>query len=142
MKKYIKLSLVYAIAAMVGGVFYREFTKYLGYTERTMLGKLHTHLFVLGMMMFLLVAIFARLTEVEKEKPFRCFMVTYNVGLPLTVALMVVRGVTEVKGMALSRGLNAAISGVAGIGHVLIGVGIITLLIALLRAAKKQTQPA
>ena len=138
MKKYFKLSLIYAIAAMVGGVFYREFTKYLGYTGRTMLGKVHTHLFVLGMIMFLLVAIFARLTEVEKEKPFRCFMVSYNVGLPLTVVLMVVRGVTEVKGMALSKGLNATISGVAGIGHVLIGVGIITLLVAMLRAGKKE----
>ena len=142
MKKYFNLSLIYAIAAMVGGVFYREFTKYLGYTVRTMLGKVHTHLFVLGMIMFLLVAIFVRLTEVEKEKPFHWFMVTYNVGLPLTVALMVARGVIEVKGIALSRGLDAAISGMAGIGHLLIGVGIITLLIALKRAGKKLAQPA
>lgn len=27
MKKYLNLSLAYAIAAMAGGVFYREFTK-------------------------------------------------------------------------------------------------------------------
>ena len=28
MKKYLNLSLRYAICAMAGGVFYREFTKY------------------------------------------------------------------------------------------------------------------
>ena len=142
MKKYIKLAMIYAVAAMVGGVFYREFTKWNNFSENTMLGKVHTHLFVLGMIVFLLVAIFARLTAVEKEKPFRCFMITYNIGLPLTVKLMVARGVTEVKGIALSRGLDAAISGMAGIGHLLIGVGIITLLIALLRVGKKDAQTA
>ena len=30
MKKYLNLSLAYAIAAMAGGVFYREFTKWNG----------------------------------------------------------------------------------------------------------------
>ena len=30
MKKFLNLSLIYAIAAMAGGVFYREFTKFLG----------------------------------------------------------------------------------------------------------------
>lgn len=32
MKKYLNISLIYAIAAMVGGVFYREFTKWNGFT--------------------------------------------------------------------------------------------------------------
>ncbi|MEG2421782.1 MAG: DUF2871 family protein, partial [Oscillospiraceae bacterium] len=59
MKKYLNLSLIYAIAAMVGGVFYREFTKFNGYTGVTALGKVHTHLFLLGMVIFLLVALFA-----------------------------------------------------------------------------------
>lgn len=138
MKKYIKLSTIYAIAAMVGGVFYREFTKWNQFTGKTMLGKVHTHLFVLGMLVFLLVAIFARLTTVEKEKPFRCFMLTYNIGLPLMVVMMVLRGVLEVIAAPLSRGLDAAISGVAGIGHLLTGAGIIALLIALSRAAKTE----
>ena len=46
MKKYLNYSLVYAVAAMVGGVFYREFTKWNGYTGVTRLGKVHTHLFI------------------------------------------------------------------------------------------------
>ena len=49
MKKYLNISLGYAIAAMLGGVFYREFTKWNEFTGVTTLGKVHTHLFLLGM---------------------------------------------------------------------------------------------
>ena len=38
MKKYLNLSLVYAVAAMVGGVFYREFAKFNGFDDVTALG--------------------------------------------------------------------------------------------------------
>ena len=43
MKRYINISLAYAIAAMAGGVFYREFTKYNNFTGVTSLGKVHAH---------------------------------------------------------------------------------------------------
>ena len=49
MKRYINASLLYALLAMVGGVFYREFTKFNGFTARTSLGVVHTHYFLLGM---------------------------------------------------------------------------------------------
>ena len=59
MKKYLNTALIYAIAAMAGGVFYREFTKYNDFTGVTALGKVHPHLFLLGMLVFLIVALFA-----------------------------------------------------------------------------------
>ena len=92
MKKYLNISFAYAIAAMAGGVFYREFTKFNGYTGVTALGKVHTHLFLLGMLMFLVIALYAA--------------------------------------------ANASISGIAGIGHILIGAGIILLLLSLKKLAK------
>ena len=49
-KKYFNLALIYATAAMIGGVFYREFTKWNGFTGATALGKVHTHLFILGIL--------------------------------------------------------------------------------------------
>lgn len=52
MKKYIHLALIYAVCALVAGVFYREFTKWNGFTGVTTLGKVHTHLFMLGMFLF------------------------------------------------------------------------------------------
>lgn len=131
MKKYLNLSLVYAVAAMVGGVFYREFTKFNGLDGVTALGKVHTHLFLLGTMVFLLVALFAAQGDLMKQKTFRVFLRVYNVGVPLTAVMMAVRGVTQVLGMSLSAGASASISGIAGIGHILTGVGIILLLVSL-----------
>ena len=38
MKRYMNLALLYAVLAMARGVFYREFTKFNGFTARTALG--------------------------------------------------------------------------------------------------------
>ncbi|MGI6742941.1 MAG: DUF2871 domain-containing protein [Eubacteriales bacterium] len=138
MKKYINLSLIYAIAAMAGGVFYREFTKFKGFTGETALSRVHTHLFMLGMFMFLIVALFERNSDLSVRKSFRVFMYLYNIGLPLMVVMMIVRGVFQVLGTELSKGADAAISGVAGIGHVLVGIGIILLLVSLKRQFSKR----
>ena len=54
MRKYINISFMYAIAALLSGVFYREFTKILDFTGNTTLAFTHLHLFVLGTIMFLL----------------------------------------------------------------------------------------
>ena len=73
MKKFINISLIYAIAAMAGGVFYREFTKFNNFTGVTALGKVHAHLFLLGMLVFLIVALFAAHNDLMKFKTFRAF---------------------------------------------------------------------
>lgn len=136
MKRYMNLALIYAIAAMAGGVFYREFTKYNGFTETTVLGKVHTHLFLLGMIVFLLVALFQEHMDLMQQKTFRTFMVVYNIGVPLTVTMMLIRGIVQVLGVELSKGADASISGIAGIGHILTGAGIVLLLLALRKTAK------
>lgn len=130
MKKYLNYAYFYAIFAMIAGVFYREFTKWNGFTGVTVLGKVHTHLFLLGMIMFLIVALFSKDNNLEKQKSFRVFMFIYNIGLPLMTVMMIVRGSLEVLGVKLLKSLNAGISGVSGIGHILVGIGIIFLFIA------------
>ncbi len=136
MKKYLNYALGYAIAAMAGGVFYREFTKWNGFTGVTALGKVHAHLLLLGMMVFLIVALFAAHNDLTKQRTFRVFLCLYNIGLPLTAVMLVVRGIPQVLNIALSAGASAAISGIAGIGHILIGTGLILLLISLKKTAK------
>ncbi|MGN1168174.1 MAG: DUF2871 domain-containing protein [Lachnospiraceae bacterium] len=134
MKKYLNISLIYAVAAMCGGVFYREFTKYNHFSSVTVLGKVHAHLFLLGMMLFLIVALFSTKFVLSEQKTFRIFMVLYNIGVSLTAVMMVVRGVTQVLNTTLSAGAQASISGIAGIGHILMGIGIILLLVSLKKA--------
>lgn len=60
MKKLINTSMIYFILALAAGVFYREFTKFNGFSGSTALGRVHTHLFVLGMLIFLIAALFAK----------------------------------------------------------------------------------
>lgn len=134
MKKYLNISLIYAVAAMICGVFYREFTKMNHFTGVTALGKVHTRLFLLGMMVFLMVALFAGKLDFEKQKIFRVFMVVYNIGVSLMSVMMLVRGVIQVLNLPLSAGGSAAISGIAGIGHILVGTGIVLLIMSLKKA--------
>ena len=136
MKKYLNLSLIYAIAAMAGGVFYREFTKFNSYTGVTALGKVHTHLFLLGMLVFLVLALYASHHDFGKIKTFRAFLWVYNIGVPLTAVMMLVRGIPQVLGVTLSAGFNASVSGVAGIGHMFTGVGIVLMILSLRKLEK------
>lgn len=126
MKKLINTSFIYAILAMIGGVFYREFTKLNGFVGKTTLSVVHTHLFMLGMVFFLVILLLAKqYKNILENKRFKVFYYVYNGGLLLTTVMFTWRGVLQVFGNNLSKGLNASISGMAGIGHMLLGIGII-----------------
>lgn len=68
MKKLLKVSFIYVILALVGGVFYREFTKWNGFTGITSLADIHVHLMVLGVFMFMILALFAQRTKLIEAK--------------------------------------------------------------------------
>lgn len=138
MKKYLNISMGYAIAALVGGVFFREFTKVYKFTGVTALGKVHGHLFGLGTMMFLLIALFAANRNLEGLKSFRVFVRLYHVGLPLTAVMMFARGITEVLALPLTRMVDASISGIAGIGHILVTVALMFLFASLKKVADQE----
>ncbi|MDY4784130.1 DUF2871 domain-containing protein [Pygmaiobacter massiliensis] len=140
MKKLINLSLTYAIAGMAGGVFYREFTKWNGFTGVTALGKVHVHLLILGTVIFLIAALFAKVTPLQEQRLYRPFLITYNIGVPLTAIMLVVRGILEVRAVPLSAALNASISGISGIAHIITGTGLVLLLLALRKAADAATK--
>lgn len=133
MKRYMNLSLVYAVLAMVGGVFYREFTKFNGFTGKTTLGVVHPHYFLLGMVFFLLLLLLEKNFGFTGPKTGRV-LAAYQVGLNLTTVMFVVRGVTQVLGTSLSSGMTAAISGMAGISHIVLDVSLVMLLVQIRRS--------
>ena len=133
MKRYMNLALLYAVLAMVGGVFYREFTKFNGFTAKTTLGVVHTHYFLLGMVFFLLLLLLEKSFSFTGAKTGR-ILAAYQVGLNLTAVMFVVRAVPQVLGTALSSGMSAAISGIAGIGHILLGVSLVLVLTQIRRS--------
>lgn len=122
MKRYIDYSIVYTVSAMIGGVFYREFTKLNDYTAWTTLSVVHTHYFILGMMFFLILGLVSMNINLKNNRA----VFFYNVGLNLTAIMLVVRGIVQVLGFKV---VSALISGIVGIGHIVLGVSLILILL-------------
>ena len=98
---------------------------------------IHPHLLVLGFAVFLIATLFALQDDFTGDKLFKPFYIVYNVGLVVTVCMMLVRGVVEVTGAPLAMP-DAAISGIAGIGHILIGVGLVLLTVMFKRVVNRK----
>ena len=137
MKKTINLSFTYAIFAMLGGVFYREFTKFMEFKGSTTLSLVHTHLFLLGMIMMLIVTLLISHFQIPESKKYKSFMIFYNLGVCLTSLMLFIRGITQATEMNLTRGLDASLSGISGIGHLLIGIGLILFFLILKERIQK-----
>ncbi|WP_346940576.1 DUF2871 domain-containing protein [uncultured Clostridium sp.] len=140
MKKLINTSLIYAISSMILGVFYREFTKFNNFTGNTTLSLLHVHLFTLGMLFFLIVALLNNNFSISNHKKFNFFFYTYNIGLAITVIVFLWRGILQTLLIESTSSINAAISGIAGIGHILIAIGIITFFIIIKSQIKSKEE--
>lgn len=137
MKKTTNLAFYYAIAAMISGVFYREFTKLSSFEGRTTLSFVHTHFFMLGMFMFLIVTLFLSKFALQESKKYKFFMIFYNLGLCITAIMLLIRGVLQVNMSILTSSMDAMISGIAGLGHISLGVGIVCLFLALKEKVKE-----
>lgn len=133
MKRYVNTALVYGILAMIGGVFYRELTKFRGFTGKTTLSVVHAHYFVLGVLFFLVLLVLEKQFSFSGTRT-RRVLAAYHVGLNLTVVMFVVRGVTQVLTLPVSKGASAAISGMAGVGHILLGVSLVLVLLEIKRS--------
>ena len=136
MKKFLNIAFTYAILAMASGVFYREFTRFNAFTGRTSLSSTHLHLFVLGTVIFLILALFSLNTNLTEIPKIKRTLNIYNIGLIFMVTMFYVRGITQVLELDLSKGANAAISGIAGIAHITLGTGIIMLFLNLKKLEK------
>ena len=130
MKRYMNYSIVYAVLALVGGVFYREFTKLNGYTNWTTLSVVHTHYFILGMMLFLILGLISMNMNLKINQA----VLFYNIGLNLTAIMLIVRGIIQVLDLNV---VPALISGIADIGHIILGVSLILILLDIKKACIK-----
>ncbi len=134
-KRYANLALAYAIAAMVFGVFYREYTKFSHFSGKTNLSVMHTHYFLLGMFFFLMLMVIEKVFAFSDKSVGKTVFV-YQVGLNITGIGFLIRGLTQVWGTQLSRGMDASISGIAGIGHILTGVSMVLILLKIKKQAE------
>lgn len=136
-KRYANFALIYAAAAMVFGAFYREFTKLNGFTGDTRLSVMHTHYFVLGMAFFLILMLIEKSFGFSSQKNAGKFILTYNIGLNITGFGFFMRGLIQVLADNPEKGLDASISGISGIGHIIMGVSMILILVKVRKAAEQ-----
>ena len=92
------------------------------YTAWTTLFVVHTHYIILGMMFFLILGLISMNMNLKINRA----VLFYNIGLNLTAIMLVVRGIVQVLGLNV---VSAFISGVAGIGHTILGVSLILILL-------------
>lgn len=141
MKKIANTAFIYAIIAMICGVIYREGSKFLGITEPITWSLTHTHFFVLGMFFFLIILLLEKSFHLTKEKKFKSFYITYNIGLVLTGIMLWIRGIFDITKNAPVM-YDKMISGISGIGHILLGIGIIIFFIILKKQVKEEKNKA
>lgn len=106
-----------------GGVFYREFTT---------LSVVHTHYLMLGMVFFLLLVVVEKNFHFVDNKVLK-YLAFYHIGLNLTVVMLVVRGVVQVLSLNVS---SAILSGIVGIGHLILGISMVLVLISIRNCIK------
>lgn len=131
MKRLYNAAFIYLIIGLFSGVFAREYTKAQGIKGSTMLQLVHTHVLVLGFIFCLIALALCKVFHVQETKSFRAWFVVYNVGLIFTIATMLWRGLLQVNGTDFN-----GLSHMAGLGHVIISIGLVWFMILLKKSVK------
>ena len=119
-------ALVYLIAALCAGVFFREYTKIVGFDGLTALRAMHTHYFVLEFVFFILLGLLSN--RFRKEPKIQTMLL--HVGLNITEVGFLLRGLDDISRLPLP---SPAISGIAEIGHILIGVSLVWVMVSIVK---------
>lgn len=122
-------SIVYGVLGLMGGVFYREFTKMNGFTGFTTLSVVHSHYLMLEMVFFLLLVVVEKNFHFVDNKVLK-YLLFYHIGLNLTVVMLTIRGVVQVLSLEV---LSVVLS---GIGHLILGISMILVLISIRNCIK------
>lgn len=121
MKKLYYSAVVYTVLGLFAGLFYRELTKAQDFTGDTQLSVLHTHLLTLGTLFSLIAIALEKVLHLSSGRFFNAFFWTYHGGLILTTGIMTAHGTLTV----LGKTTRPAISGPAGLGHILLALGLV-----------------
>ena len=84
-------------------------------------------------LLFLITALFAKVTMLAENLLFKKFFVLYNIALPAMVVMMLIRGIVQVLGIELGKMGNGMLSGLAGLSHIGMMIAFFLLLFAIKR---------
>ncbi|WP_370894254.1 DUF2871 domain-containing protein [Janibacter sp. GXQ6167] len=135
LKTIYRAAVAWTAVGLIGGLFYREFTKAQGVDGGTQLALLHTHALTLGTMTMLILLALVATLRIDEFKNFTAGFWTYTAGAALTSIMLTVKGSLQVLGSAAAD--SPAIAGISGLGHITITLGLILLLMAIGAAVKQ-----
>lgn len=129
---------VYLALGLGAGLMYRELTKNAGLPDGQplQLGVLHTHLLTLGFLASLLFLVLDRVVHLGQRRLFPVFFWVYNAGVLLSAGMMAAHGILALNGPVDS----AAIAGMAGMGHIILSIGLVVLMVIVGQSVWKQPQ--
>ncbi|PHK50030.1 DUF2871 domain-containing protein [Staphylococcus edaphicus] len=128
MKKLMYSSAFYTLLGLLSGLFYREMSKAENFSGYSQLNVTHTHLLVLGTIMFLIFMVIEyQLTLTAHKQLFNYFFYIFHLGVLVTVAMQFINGIAAMKDFSVSP----AIAGIAGLGHIMITIAFILFFVLL-----------
>jgi hypothetical protein len=131
MKQLYYASALYTVLGLLGGMFYREYTKGRHFdtgAHHTELAVVHTHLLSLGTTFLLIVLALEKTLQLSRSKLYPWFFWVYNVGVLWASAFMMVIGMRQVQGHGDD---SPALDGIAGLGHIVLTIGFVLFFIVL-----------
>lgn len=143
MRRLLYTSFTFAILGVLSGLYYREFSKAYEMFDRsaTQLPLVHTHFLVLGFIVLLIVFTLEKVFRLSHIAPKLSgwFYWIWTVGVVVSGGMMVVKGTMAIQGLDDS---SPALAGIAGLGHILLTVGLILLFLLIRKGlnADNQTQ--
>ncbi len=137
MKKMYYISITYLIIGLFMGLFNHEVAYYTNFTGTTTLSYFHAHAIILGSALFFIIPIFMKVFSVNKHKNFKKFMIFYNLGLSMSLFFMAARGIYQLFMLQIPSFIDHMIGGLAGIGHILLTIGLCFLFNVIISAVSK-----
>ena len=130
---------VYLGLGLFAGVFNREYTKggEFGGIGGSQLGVTHTHLLVLGFIMMLIVVAIDQSLGLN-SRLFPWFFWVYTAGMAISMGALFFRGLATVAG----TDSGPALSGVAGLGHILLAAGLVIFMVVVGQRLSAQSNTA
>lgn len=128
MKKLMYSSAFYTLLGLLSGLFYREMSKAENFSGYSQLNITHTHLLVLGTIIFLIFMIIEfQLKLTANRQLFNYFFYIFHLGVLITVTMQFINGIAAMKDFNVSP----AIAGIAGLGHITITLAFILFFVLL-----------
>lgn len=121
-------ALSFLFMGLIGGVFYRELTKFYAFDLPSHLGKIHPHLLVLGFLLLTLLYLVTKNYKENEIQDLKKSLYIYVTGLVFTAINIVLYGIFDVVGENNPSVNLAMLDGLSGLGHIVLAIGLVLLL--------------